>query len=140
MGVPRDNDFVRLMNALGIPLPCSKVNAAFATAAVTEAQSGEMFSCAVDAVVTLPAMTAARKGLTYKFKCGALSAGTGLSISPAAADGISGFGLTAVVDKDLINTGATDTLTDHVTIMGTGIPGSAAWVITDVSGIWAKEA
>jgi hypothetical protein len=141
MGVPRDNDVVRLANALGVPVSggFSKVNAAFATAAVTAAQDGEMFIGAVDAVITLPAMTAALKGVTYKAKCGSLSAGTGLSLSPAAADGIGGAGLTRVVDKDLINSGATDTINDFVVVRGTGISGSAAWDIVDIQGIWAKE-
>lgn len=140
MAHPRDNDLLRLADTLGVQFAPNKANAAFATAAVTAAQSGEMFNCAVDAVVTLPAMSAALRGVVYKFKCGTASAGTGVSISPNAADAISGFGLTAVLDKDLINTGATDTINDWVVIRGTGQAGAGAWVITDINGIWAKEA
>lgn len=116
------------------------VNLAAATATLTKAQSGQQFTGAVDAVFTLPAVTGMDdKGIFYKFRCGALSSGTGLSISPNAADGIGGAGLTAVVNKDLINTGSTDTLTDFVTIECTGVPGTGAWKIVELGGIWAKE-
>ncbi len=113
-----------------------KVNLAAATQALTAAQSGERFVGAVDAVFTLPAASADTKGVWYEFECGALSTGTGLSISPAAADSIRGNGLTAVDDKDLINSGATDRLGDSVRIYCDGVVG---WVIEAIVGTWAKE-
>jgi hypothetical protein len=70
------------------------VNLAAASQALTADQSGQKFVGAVDAVFTLPAADAATKGVWYEFETGALSAGTGLSISPAAADHIRGNGLT----------------------------------------------
>jgi hypothetical protein len=117
-----------------------KVNLAAATQALTAAQSGQKFVGAVDAVFTLPAAAAATAGVWYEFETGALSAGTGLSISPAAADAIAGNGLTAVVNKDLINSGATDRLGDSVRIYCTGVTGTNAWVIESIIGTWAKEA
>lgn len=116
-----------------------EVNLAAATQTLTAAQTGQKFVGAVDAVFTLPASAPALKGVWYEFECGALSTGTGLSISPAAADAIGGNGLTVVVDKDLINTGATDRLGDMVRIYCTGATGATAWRIEAIIGTWAKE-
>ena len=114
---------------------------AFATGAITmAAHDGYQLRCLVDAVVTLPAASAATRGMEVMLQCGALSAGTGLSADPAAADAIFGAGLTAVVNKDLINTGATDVLGDYVKLRCTGIAGVRAWEIVEIRGIWAKEA
>jgi hypothetical protein len=143
-----EHDLVRLLRTLGIVDSVGHVigagpvslNDAAATQAVTAAMSGQAFRCAVDAVMTLPAMAAALKGIRYTFQCGAVSAGTGLSISPAAADAIQLAAGTKVINKDLINTGASDVLNDYVTIEGTGIPGVEAWKVIDIFGIWAKEA
>lgn len=116
------------------------VNLAAATQTLTAAQSGQHFVAAVDAVFTLPAASAATKGVEYEFSCGALSAGTGFSISPAAADAIGGNGLTVVVDKDLINSGASDRLGDYVKLVCTGTTGATAWRIVSIIGTFAKEA
>ena len=113
------------------------VNLAAATQDLTAAQSGQRFVGAVDAVFTLPAAASATKGVSYEFETGAVSAGTGLSISPAAADHIRGNGLTSTDDKDLVNTGATDRLGDSVRIYCDGVDG---WVIEAVVGTWAKQA
>lgn len=130
--VTKVGELVGFVNA-----PTRTVNLAAATQALTAAQSGQKFVGAVDAVFTLPAAAAATKGVWYEFETGALSGGTGLSISPAAADHIRGNGLTAVDDKDLINTGATDRLGDSVRIYCDGVDG---WVIEAVIGTWAKQA
>lgn len=112
------------------------INLAAASQTLTAAQSGERFVGVVDAVFALPAAGAATKGVWYEFATGALSVGTGLSISPAAADAIAGNGLTAVVNKDLINSGATDRLGDMVRISCDGV----GWWIEAIIGTWAKEA
>jgi hypothetical protein len=112
------------------------VNLAAPSQTLTAAQSGQKFVGVVDAVFTLPAAAAGTKGVWYEFECGALSVGTGLSISPAAADHIRGNGLTSVDDKDLINSGATDRLGDRARIYCDGVDG---WVIEEVVGTWAKE-
>jgi hypothetical protein len=116
------------------------VNLAAATQTLTALQSGQRFVGAVDAVFTLPAAAAGTAGVWYDFECGAVSSGTGLSISPNSADAIGGNGLTVTLDKDLIDTGATDRLGDTVRIYCTGVAGATAWRIESVVGTWAKEA
>jgi hypothetical protein len=116
------------------------INLAAPTQVLTALQSGERFVGAEDAVFTLPAAAAGTKGAWYEFETGALSTGVGLSISPAAADAIGGNGLSVVVNKDLINTGATDRLGDCVRIYCTGVTGATAWRIESIIGTWAKEA
>ena len=117
------------------------VHLAAATQNLTAAQSGEKFVGAVDAIFTLPAAAndPDMEGVWYEFECGALSTGVGLSISPAAADAIGGNGLTVTVNKDLINSGASDRLGDMVRIYCTGVTGATAWRIENVIGTWAKE-
>lgn len=95
---------------------------------------------AVDAVFTLPSAALTPAGTWFEFECGAVSAGTGLSISPNAADAIGGNGLSVTVDKDLINSGATDRLGDLARIVCSGVAGATAWRITSIIGTWAKEA
>lgn len=117
------------------------INLAAGTQALTIAQSGQKFVGAVDAVFTLPsAADAGMAGVWYEFECGAVSAGVGLSISPAAADAIGGNGLTVTVDKDLINSGASDRLGDMVRIYCTGVAGATAWRVEAIVGTFAKEA
>jgi hypothetical protein len=94
----------------------------------------------VDAVFTLPAAAPALKGVWFEFETGALSAGVGLSISPAAADAIAGNGLSAALDKDLVNTAATDRIGDMARIYCSGVAGAGAWIIEAVVGTFAKEA
>ena len=112
------------------------INLAAASQTLNAGQCGQRFVGAVDAVFTLPAASPETKGLWYEFETGALSGGTGLSISPAAADHIRGNGLTSVDNKDLINTGATDRLGDAVRLYCDGVDG---WVIESIIGTWAKE-
>jgi hypothetical protein len=148
MAFMEDDDLVKWLRTLGLAniygqlkgsAPVA-VNLAAATQTLTKAQSGQKFVGAVDAVFTLPqVVNMDDKGIFYVFQPGALSGGTGLSISPNAADGIGGAGLTSVVNKDLINTGATDAVGDEVRIECSGVPGTGAWVVTEMSGIWAKE-
>jgi hypothetical protein len=99
-------------------------------ATLTAADSGKIIIAgAVDLVITLPATVA---GVYFTFCQQAVSAGTGLSISPNAADNIAG----GTDDKDYINTGATDVLGDCLTIVGNGTTG---WVVVEKGGIWVHE-
>lgn len=96
-------------------------------------------------VVTLPSTAA---GLHFTIRNGGVPqvstlAGSGddgnqISISPAAADliegGVSG---TATDNKDLINTAATARVGDEVSLMGGDTDG---WNVTEIKGIWAREA
>lgn len=113
------------------------VNLAAPTQALTAAQSGQKFVGAADAVFTLPAASAATKGVWYEVEVGVLAGAVGISLSPAAADHIRGNGLTAVDNKDLINPVASDRLGDMVRVYCDGVDG---WVIDAIIGTWAKEA
>jgi hypothetical protein len=102
--------------------------------AVTAAQSGSIvYLTAADKVVTLPSTAV---GLTYTIITGALSSGTGTSVSPAAADKIIGAGGVGVDDKDAINTGATDVIGDSITVVGDGADG---WYVVAQHGVWAQQ-
>lgn len=72
---------------------------------------------------------------------GAVGDGSALvSVSPVAADGITGAGFTAAVDKDAQNTKATSQVGDEITLLGNGTTGATAWTAFNVRGTWAREA
>ena len=108
---------------------------------LTAADSGKVFISATDAHVwTLPATAA---GLTYTFINSGADAAAKISISPAAADAIHGTTgnagavvLSGTDDKDCVNTKATVTTGDMITIVGDG---SVGWFVISSSGIWASE-
>ena len=104
---------------------------------LTAADSGSVIiSTAADLVHALPATA---PGLFYTFALAAagLSTGTGLSVSPVAADKIMGNGFTSQDDKDAILTGATDREGDSLTLAADGVDG---WYIVAVTGTWARQA
>ena len=101
-----------------------------ASRTLTRDDQGYVLTCAVDVVLTLP--SAADAGVMFFIKNDALSTGTGLSISPAATDSIDGN----TVNKDLINTGASDVLGDSVIIVSDG---GTNWNTIAKGGIWAPE-
>jgi len=104
---------------------------------MTQDESGSVVVVtAADKVITLPAT---QLGLEYTVMLGAggLSSGTGLSVSPAAADQIIGNGFTVADNKDAINTGSTDVVGDSITLLGDG---SVGWYVVNVTGTWAREA
>lgn len=114
-------------------------------ATLTEDQSGEVIGIGTDAkVISLPATKA---GLKYTIINTGAAGNNIVTISPVAADGISGTITLAasvvvdagVVNKDLINTKATATAGDCVTLLGTGVAGTTAWIILSSTGIWAAE-
>ena len=89
-------------------------------------------------VITLPSTAL---GLTFTFRNGGNYDGKiGFSVSPAAADGITGNGFTATINKDAINTKATSKTGDEFTIFGTGTAGVTAWTFQNVTGTIAREA
>ncbi len=97
---------------------------------VLASESGTIFIAdGADIVFSLPATVA---GLIFTFVNAAVSVGTGLSISPVAADNIN----EGVDNKDLINSGATDVLGDAVTVVGDGDKG---YFTTSKIGTWAAE-
>jgi hypothetical protein len=60
-----------------------------------------------------------------------------VTVSPAAADKIAGMQVTAADDKDFVNTKATAQIGDEITLVGDGVNG---WFVTNIKGVWAKEA
>src|SRR5215211_6111173 len=112
-----------------------KTTAVTATRTLKASDSGTVFLIgAANLVITLPATAV---GLVFQFVLltAGLSAGTGLSISPAAADNIYGNGLTAVDNKDLILAGAGDRVGDLVVLCGDGVDG---YYIDRLLGTWTK--
>jgi hypothetical protein len=115
------------------------------SATLTEDQSGGVFGIGTDdKVISLPATKA---GLKYTIINTGAAGNNIVTISPVAADGISGtitLAATVVVDagvvnKDLINTKATSKAGDSVTLIGTGVTGTTAWIIVSSTGIWAAQ-
>ncbi len=99
-------------------------------------------------VITLPSTA---DGLAYIIRnggakvtngpAGAVADGTVLvAVSPAAADGITGLGFTATINKDALNTKATSRVGDEITLLGNGTAGVTAWTVLSAKGTWAREA
>jgi hypothetical protein len=116
---------------------------------LTAADAGIVQNVIADAVVvTLPSTA---DGLVFTVRNGGdapagapVGAGSNqsalVSVSPAAADGITGNGYTATVNKDAQNTKATANVGDEITLVGNGTAGVTAWTVAEVKGIWAREA
>ena len=130
----------KLFDALQKPVEILTANRA-----LTAEDSGKIFLVATDAlVISLPATVA---GLDFTFINTGAAGNNLITISPVAADGISGTITLAssvvvdagVVNKDLINTKATAKTGDTVRLIGTGVTGTKAWVIASSTGIWAAE-
>ena len=83
---------------------------------------------------TLPSIAI---GNTVTFVNTAPDGVAGLSISPAAADGVTYAG-SSTDNKDLINTKATSKTGDFVTLAS--LDGVVAWQVVAARGVWAKEA
>lgn len=106
-----------------------------ASATATPVDSGTMYiaDSTTSVVVTLPSTAV---GLQYTLVVGQLTSSGGHAFSPAAADKIMGGGTTAVDNKDIICSAASDRDGDAITVVADGIDG---WYITSVSGTWAAE-
>ena len=110
---------------------------------LTSKDSGGIFLVGTDALtITLPATIAGWWGTFVNIG----AAGNNIiTIAPVAADGICGTITLAssivtrvgTVNTALVNTKATSTLGNSVTIVGTGNTGTGAYVITGSTGIWA---
>lgn len=101
---------------------------------VITTDSGKQFTSTLDGIVfTLPSIAI---GNTVTFVNIAANGDAKLSISPAAADGITYAG-SSTDNKDLINTKATANQGDFVTLAS--LDGVVAWQVVASRGIWAKE-
>lgn len=114
---------------------------------LTAADSGIVQNVVADATITLPSTAL---GLQFVIRnggdnpantpAGAVSDGTvNIAVSPAAADGITGNGFTATVNKDAINTKATSKVGDMIALLGTGTAGVTGWNIAELRGVWNRE-
>jgi len=103
---------------------------------VITTDSGKTFTNSLtDGVVfTLPSIAI---GNTVTFVNTAPDGQADLTISPAAADGVTYAG-SSTDNKDLINTKATAKYGDFVTLAS--LDGVVAWQVVDARGVWAKEA
>lgn len=113
---------------------------------LTYEESGNVFLVGTDALtVTLPSTKA---GIKYTFINSGAAGNNIITVSPQAADGIAGtvtlassvVVLDGTVDKDAINTKATSQAGDCISIIGTGVAGTTAWIVEGSTGIWAAEA
>lgn len=97
--------------------------------------SGVLQNVTASATITLPSTAL---GLCYTI----MNGGEGetsevtVTISPAAADKITGNGFTAADDKDIINTTGRGGV-DFVTLLGDGADG---WTVVACSGTWTRQA
>ena len=86
-------------------------------------------------VTTLPAIADGLSGV--KIVNGGAFGTIAVTISPNAADMIMGPGITGADNKDLVNTKATARRGDYVVLEGGDADG---YVVTEMVGIWAREA
>jgi len=106
---------------------------------LTAADSGKVFIVKADGVViTLPSTAL---GLTYTIKNGSRYDGEyAYTVAPAAADGVTGNGFTAAVNKAITVSKATSRAKDEFTILGTGTTGVTGWVFQSVMGTVTRAA
>ena len=106
-----------------------------ATKTLDAGDTGKLLWIDTDAfVITLPAIADGYAG--GKVVNGGAYGTILISLSPQTADAILGPDMTAVVDKDLLNTKATAQRGDAVQL---GIGDADGYVATDINGTWVKE-
>lgn len=106
---------------------------------LTAADSGIVQVIKADGVVvTLPATA---NGLSYTFVNGSRYDGEyAFTVAPVAADGVTGNGFTATVNKAIVSAKATSKAKDEFTIQGTGTTGVTGWVFQSVQGTVTRAA
>jgi len=106
---------------------------------LTAADCGVVQNVIVDGVtVTLPATA---DGLTFTIRNGGSYDGkVGFTVAPQAADGITGNGFTAAVNKGAVNTKATSKTGDEITLVGNGTTGVTGYIAAEVIGTFARVA
>jgi len=101
--------------------------------------NGKVFLVTVTSVITLPSIGTGALGPYTIVNYGAETAGISaaqISMSPAAADRISGCDLVTNENKDVINTLATAKKGDYIKLVYGGANG---WSISEMRGVWAIE-
>lgn len=117
---------------------------------LTAADSGIVQNVVGDGItITLPATV---NGLTFLVRAGGVLAGAvagsvqdgaqTITVAPQAADGITGLGFTATVNKGA-QLGATKKLGrigDELRVGGTGVTGVTGYVVEHATGTWTRVA
>jgi hypothetical protein len=125
------------------PIEQSLVETIVANKTLSYEDSGSKILVATDAlVISLPAT---KKGVEYTIINTGADGNNIITVSPVAADGIAGVITLAgsvvaragTVNVDLVNTKATSKVGSAINIVGTGVAGVTAWIITGSTGIWA---
>lgn len=113
---------------------------------LTAADSGIVQNVVADGItITLPATLQAY----FIIRNGGLKATGGpagavsdasilVTVAPNAADGFTGNGFTATVNKAALNTKSTSKVGDEIHVRGTGTTGVTGWIIERVFGTWAR--
>jgi len=106
---------------------------------LTVADSGIVQNVTVDGVtITLPATV---DGAVFTIRNGGSYDGkVGITVAPQAADGVTGNGYTATVNKGAVNTKATAKTGDEITLLGSGATGTGGYFVQEVIGTWARVA
>jgi hypothetical protein len=121
-------------------------NTITASTTLTEANAGDDFNIATDAlVINLPLIDSDNLGMELVFRNTGADGNNIITLSPASADSINGRVSTAaadstasgVVNKDWINTKATAKRGDFVRIRAVAL---TKWFIEHGQGVWASEA
>ena len=112
---------------------------------LTVEDSGKVFYIATnDITIELPSTI---KGLEYTFTNLGADGNNNIRISPSLLDGISGTVnlassiavLSGDVDKDYVNIQSTSISGDTSTIIGTGVVGARAWLLSGSTCIWDSQ-
>lgn len=113
---------------------------------LTANDSGKVILIGTDAKSIILPPT--KQGLTFTVVNSGAAGNNIVKVSPVATDGIAGtvtlassvVVLDGTVNKAVQNTKATSQTGDTITIVGTGLTGTKAWIVTSATGIWAREA
>lgn len=127
------NQAVRFIGGTGVDV----LTAAYTA---TKEDDGKTFlaGAVASVVVTLPSSDADTEGMELTLALtGLASSGAGHAFSPQAADSIIGNGFTEAANKDAICSAASDRVGDSITLQSLG---NGQWLITSVTGTWAREA
>jgi hypothetical protein len=103
---------------------------------VAATDSGTVINVKGTTTITLPAASGL-VGLTVTVRnAGPNNGDAVVTVTPNAADGVSGNNFTAAVGKGPQN--LTGNVGDEITLVCSGVTGAAGWYITNVNGTWTR--
>lgn len=121
----------KLIEKLGARVP----EVIVAAKTLTEADNGKTFIANLAGAALVATLPPVKDDLRFGLIVLLLpTSGAGTAFSPNAADSING----GTVNKDLINTAATDAIGDFVELVGDEANGT--WWVVRQNGVWAAEA